>query len=151
MVLTAGVGKVAAQTEERVPLEIDDLQIDVKSVKVDSKTDTAVIELFLISLGRNPREFKLNVFGTQVIDEKSNSNFITTIKFGRVLVSLADRQNYLHYLLQPDMPVLLSIKVANWSKTNKTKPAQVKLVFEDSKEVGKFIEQLVVLEEKPQL
>jgi len=124
--------------EAKETLQFDDIQFDIKSVELNKKTDTLEIELFLISLDKIPREFKLNVFATQILNDHSKSNFISSIKLDRVFIRLEDKLNYLHYLLQPDVPALMTIRVGNWSKMNSTSYNRVKMVIEDSKEVGRF-------------
>lgn len=128
--------------EDTTRMIIDDIQIDVKSVVVNPKTDTLSIELFLISYQMNPREFKLNTFATQVQDKAGEKHMYTTMKLGRVLIDIAERQNYLHYLFEEDEPVLFQLKIANWKRE---KPEKLVLVFEDSQEEGKFIQQEVEL------
>ncbi|HLT86387.1 MAG TPA: hypothetical protein VKZ57_02285 [Sphingobacterium sp.] len=133
---------LVAQEQEPVKNIKDDIQVDVKSVTTNAEGDTLSIELFLISYQMDPREFKLNTFATQIVDSEGNSHLFTTMKMGRVLVQLADRQNYLHYLLEEDVPVPLIIQVGDWKGK---KASKVLLVFEDSKEEGKFITQEVDL------
>lgn len=120
----------------------DDIQVDVKSVQLEAEGDTLAIELFLISYQRNPREFKLNTYATQVIDSDGQQHLFSSIKMGRVLVQLTDQQNYLHYLLEEDVPVSLTIKIGDWQKR---RPYKAALVFEDSTEEGRFITQEVDL------
>lgn len=133
--LAAAYGQQAA-----VPIVTDDLQVDVKSVSWDSKTDTLTVDLFLISYKVNPREFKLNTFATQVIDATGKSYLYSSMQMGRVLVRLSDRQNYMHYLLTENTPVPMTIKIAGWGKAKATKMV---LVFEDSAEEGRYIEKEV--------
>lgn len=114
----------------------DDIQIDVKSVKTSAENDTLSIELFLISYKMDPREFKLNTYATQVIDEEGQRHLFSSMKMGRVLVQLMDKQNYLHYLLEEDAPVRLMIKISDWRGA---KPSKLTLVFEKSTEEGRFI------------
>lgn len=121
---------------------IDDVQVDVKSARTNTKGDTLHVDLFLISYKMNQREFKLNTYATQVIDEDGTKYLFASIKMGRVLVQLADRQNYLHYLLEENTPVPLTINVANWKGK---KARMLYLVYEDSAEEGKFITQEVQL------
>ncbi|WP_245893710.1 hypothetical protein [Sphingobacterium gobiense] len=131
-----------AQEQEPVKNIQDDIQVDVKSVKTYADGDSLSIELFLISYQMDPREFKLNTFATQIVDSEGDRHLFSTMKMGRVLVQLADRQNYLHYLLEEDVPVPLLIQVGDW---NGKKVSKVILVFEDSKEEGRFITQEVDL------
>lgn len=134
--------KLLAQEQEPVKNIKDDIQVDVKSVETIANGDTLSIELFLISYQMDPREFKLNTFATQIVDSEGNKHLFSTMKMGRVLVRLTDRQNYLHYLLEEDVPVPLTIQVGDWKGK---KASKVWLVFEDSKEEGKFITQQVDL------
>ena len=120
----------------------DDLQVDVKSVKVDAKGDTLSVELFLISYQMVPREFKLNTFATQIVDSEGQHHLFSVMKMGRVFMQVADKQNYLHYLLEEDVPVPFSIQVGDW---NGKKASKLLLVFEDSKEEGRFITEEVDL------
>lgn len=120
----------------------DDIQVDVKSVRTIAGGDTLSIELFMISYQTNPREFKLNTYATQVVDEEGQKHLFSTIKMGRVQVRLADRQNYLHYLLEENVPVPLVIQIGGWQEK---KPRKALLVFEDSTEEGLFITQEVDL------
>ncbi|MBD1433428.1 hypothetical protein H8B06_11360 [Sphingobacterium sp. DN00404] len=145
--LTLGIflsGELLAQEQDEDSLKNikDDIQVDVKSVSTIANGDTLSIELFLISYQMDPREFKLNAFATQVLDSEGHKHLLTHMKMGRVLVQLADRQNYLHYLLEEDMPVPLTMQVGDWKGK---KASKVLLVFEDSTEEGRFITQEVDL------
>ncbi len=128
-------GKTFAQQDSTIKI-IDDIQIDVKSVQVDSSSDTLTVELFLISYQMDPREFKLNAFATQLEDEDGASHLFSSIRMGRVMVKIEDRQNYLHYLINENEPVLFTLKVAGWADH---KASKLNLVFEDSNEEGKFL------------
>lgn len=130
---------IAFAQEEVISMEVDDIQIDVKDVYLSKKGDTATVKLFLISLTKNPREFKMNTFASGVIDTSGKPALYASMEMGRVKVVITDRQNYLHYFLERDEPVLLKIKTANWKK-QWGKPQVVKLTFEDSEEEGKFLE-----------
>lgn len=132
---------VAAQQDTTVQ-SLDDIQFDVKSAQVEG--DTATVALFLISLARGEREFKMNTYASVVEDARYNDHMYSSIQMGRVMVRLEDRQNYLHYLLAQDTPVPLTIKVANWREAN-GKPTAVRIVFEDSREEGRFREVSVKL------
>ncbi len=139
VMLSMCMHKVAAQ-QVAEPILTDELQVDVKAVRWDSKTDTLTVDLFLISYQVNPREFKLNTFATQVMDTTGKPYLYSSMQMGRVIVRIADRQNYMHYLLAENTPVPLSIKIANWGKA---KAAKVVLVFENSAEEGHFIQKEV--------
>lgn len=121
---------------------LDNIQVDIKSVHIDSDNDTLTIDLFLISYHLDQREFKLNTFATQVMDMDEKQHVFASLKMGRVLIHMEDKQNYLHYLFEEDVPVPLTIKYANWKKE---KPKKLLLVFEDSAEEGKFITQEIDL------
>ena len=130
---------VAQEQNEHTLINIkDNIQVDVKNVSTKSHSDTLSVELFLISYQMDPREFKLNTYATQVIDSAGNNHLFANIQMGRVQVRLTDQQNYLHYLLEEDVPVPLTIEIGNWKGK---KASAVRLVFEDSAEEGKFITQ----------
>ena len=134
---------VAQEQNEHTLINIkDNIQVDVKNVSTKSHSDTLSVELFLISYQMDPREFKLNTYATQVIDSAGNNHLFANIQMGRVQVRLTDRQNYIHYLLEEDVPIPLTIEVGNWKGK---KASKVLLVFEDSTEEGKFITQEVGL------
>lgn len=118
---------------------VDDIQIDLKDIYLSPKGDTAIVELFLISLQKNPREFKMNSFASGMTDSKGKPFLYSTMEMGKIRLDIADRQNYLHYLMEQDLPVLLRIRTAGWSK-QWGKPQQAKLTFEESTEEGKFLE-----------
>lgn len=131
--------------QENVPsLVVDDIQIDVRDVALSSKSDSVVVDLFLISYKKSPREFKLNTFASGVVNSDGRPYLYAAIQMGRVKVDVSDRQNYLNYLMEPDEPVLLRIKTGAWQK-QWGKPKQIKLAFEDSEEEGKFLEVIVDL------
>lgn len=123
-------------------LIVDDIAITAADFQLDRETGTATAKLTLLSQKDIPREFKLNVYGTQVTADNRQSYFFQTITLGRVTVRFEDKQNYLHYLLQPDTPVALTI-VASHVAPGAEAIELVKLVFEDSKEEGRFIEAFV--------
>ena len=130
-------GFVKAQSADSL-LVVDDIQFDVKEFHVDEPKHELVINLFAISYSKNPREYKMNTFSTQVLDQKKQPHFFSTIRMGNVLVKFEDKQNYLPYLLEEDKPVDIQVVVKDWKKTDK--PVMVKLVFESSTEEGEFLE-----------
>ncbi|MDR3009805.1 MAG: hypothetical protein LBV59_17855 [Sphingobacterium sp.] len=132
-----GGGFVKAQSADSL-LVVDDIQFDVKEFHVDEPKNELVINLFAISYSTDPREYKMNTFSTQVLDQKKQSHFFSTIQMGNVLVKFADKQNYLHYLLEEDKPVDIQVVVKDWKQADK--PAMIKLVFESSTEEGEFLE-----------
>lgn len=133
----------AQQADTTDILFIDDITITAKPFVLNRETNTATAKLTLLSEKAVPREFKLNVFGTQVFGDDRQAYFFQTASLGRVMVRFEDKQNYLHYLLQPDTPVELTI-VAGVIKAGTESVPLVKLVFEDSQEEGRFIEAFVV-------
>ncbi|MFZ4862322.1 hypothetical protein ACL9RF_09060 [Sphingobacterium sp. Mn56C] len=133
-----------AQVVEKSSLDVDDIEILVKDVLFTGKKDTVIVELFLNSYKKNPREFKLNTFATGIIGVDGTPLFYSTIQLEKVFVDIKDRQNYIHYLLKGDVPVLLRIATVGWQK-RWGKPQQLKLTFEDSTEEGKFLDVLVDL------
>src|SRR5690606_27687688 len=141
-ILLSGCLAAQEQNEDTVENIQDNIQIDVKSVSTEEHSDTRSIELFLISYQMDPREFKLITYATEVIDSAGNNHLVANIQMGRVQVRLTDRQNYIHYLLEEDVPIPLTIEVGNWKGK---KASKVLLVFEDSTEEGKFITQEVDL------
>ncbi len=126
------------QAQQDTTLQIlDDLQFDVRSVKVAG--DTAVIDLFLLSSQKGEREFRMNTYASTVVDQQENDHMYTQIRMGRVQIRIEDRQNYLNHILQRDVPVALHVTVAGW-KQSYGQPSAVRVVFEDSREDGKFRE-----------
>lgn len=135
MLFLAINGQAFGQQDSTVNIT-DDIQVDVKSVTLDSHSDTLTVELFLISYQVDPREFKLNTFATQLVDDTGGSHLFWSIQMGRVLVKIGDRQNYLHYLIEENEPVPFTLKIAGWGEKAASK---LNVVFEDSNEVGKYI------------
>jgi len=130
---------------QETPLVVDDIQVDVKDVKVSAKGDSVTIDLFLISYQKHPREFRLNTFASGAVDSKGSPYLYASMQMGQVKIDVSDRQNYLNYLLEPDEPVLLRLITGAWKK-QWGKPRQVKLTFEDRVEEGKFLEVIVDLD-----
>lgn len=131
-----------ANTATPTPIDtiVDDIRID--SVVYTINKNTTEVSLRMTSLKKQPREFKLNTFGTQLIDKNENPYFFSSISMGRVLLRFEDKQNYLHHLLHPDIPVTLSISAQKLlSDTDAIKT--LKLVFEHGEEKGLFVEVLL--------
>lgn len=124
------------------PLIVDDIQIDVKDVILDSTSKTVSLELFLTSYKRPERELKINAFGTKIVDAKGAESLFSSITLGKVLVKMEDKRNYLNYLMKVDEPVVFTVTIKNWSKG---KPNELIFVFEDSEEEGHYIETAVQL------
>lgn len=137
LILFLGGGLVKAQSADSL-LVVDDIQFDVREFHFDEGKNELVINLFAISYSTDPREYKMNTFSTQVLDQKKQPHFFSTIQMGNVLVKFEDKQNYLHYLLEEDKPVDIQVIVKDWKKTDK--PFMIKLVFESSTEEGEFLE-----------
>jgi len=135
-------GSIKAQSADSL-LVVDDIQFDVKEYHVDKTTNELVINLFAISYSKDPREFKMNTFSTQILDQKKQPHFFSSIQMGNVQIRFEDKQNYLHYLLEEDKPVDIQVIVKDWKKTDK--PASIKLVFESSEEEGKFLDVPILL------
>ncbi len=121
--------------EDTTVLLLDDLQFDVRSVNVSK--DTAIVDLYVISSLRQQREFKMNTFASTVVDQNDKELMYTQIQMGRVRIHINDRQNYLNHVMAMDVPVALQFKVAGWKKENGL-PEAVNIVFEDSRESGRF-------------
>lgn len=121
---------------------VDDILFSAIDYQLDATTNTAKATLTLLNQKDVPRELRLNVFGSQVVDNKRNSYYFSTISLGRVLVSFDDKQNYLNYLLQPDQEVRLTITATGIS-ADADGVQLVKIVFEDSREEGRFLEAFV--------
>lgn len=135
-------GTTQAQSVDSL-LVVDDIQFDLKDFRVDKTTNELVINLFAISYSTDPREYKMNTFSTQILDQKKQPHFFSSIQMGNVRINFEDKQNYLHYLLEEDKPVDIQVIVKDWKKTDK--PISIKLVFESSEEEGKFLEVPILL------
>lgn len=118
---------------------IDDIRFEASHYHLDATNQTATVVLSLLNQKTVPRELKINVYGVQVVDNNRNAYFFSSIELGRVLIRFEDKQNYLHYLLQPDTPVNLTV-TAQGISTKADFIQLVKVVFEDSTEEGRFIE-----------
>ncbi|MDF2517784.1 MAG: hypothetical protein K0R59_3080 [Sphingobacterium sp.] len=135
-------GAIRAQSADSL-LVVDDIQFDLKEFHVDKATNELVINLFAISYSKDPREFKMNTFSTQIVDQKKQPHFFSSIQMGNVQIKFEDKQNYLHYLLEEDKPVDIQVIVKDWKKTYT--PVSIKLVFESSEEEGKFLDVPILL------
>lgn len=118
---------------------MDNIRFDATAYVIDSATRTAKVTVTLTCLSERSRELKVNVYGTQLVDNERNAYYFSTLTMGRVLMKFEDRQNYLHYLLQPGTPVELTITAQNILPEARTIQV-VKIVFEDSKDEGRFME-----------
>lgn len=129
-------GNLALAQNDNAELVVDEIQFDLKSVLVEN--DTLKIDLFAISYEKNPRDFRLNVFGIQIFDSQDSAHMVTTVQMDRVLVPLTKRQNYLNYLLKQDIPVPIQIRLSPVTEELKS-VKMVRLIFESLEEEGKFI------------
>lgn len=138
MVLSAHQHGIAS-TSDSSALTMDGLRFEVVSFAIDSATNTATVALTVTSLAERSRELKVNAYGTQLVDDQRSAYYFSTITMGRVLMRFEDRQNYLHYLLQPHTPVELAI-TAEGISPDAAAIQVVKIVFEDSEDEGRFLE-----------
>lgn len=124
---------------------VDDIQFDLKSVTASG--DTLVVDLFAISYDKDPREFRLNVFATALIDAQEESHMLTSVQIDRVIVQLSDRENYLNYLLHQDKPVNIRLKLTPMTEEIKN-AKMVKIVFNALEEEGQFLDAFIDLEQE---
>lgn len=134
----------AQDTKERNSIDINEIEVWTKSVHLSANGDTAIVELYLQSYLKNPREFKMNTFASGLLNGQEKPMWYHSMQMGKVVVRIEDRQNYLHYLLTRDEPVLLTIKTPGWKK-QWGKPQQLKLAIEDFQEPGKILEYVIDL------
>lgn len=118
---------------------MDGIHFETVDFHLDAQAEQATIKLTLINRKEHPRELRINVYGTQLVDDQRNAYYFSTIELGRVLMRFADRQNYLNYLLPPDTPVQLTITADGIASEAKAIQV-VKIVFEDSGEAGRFLD-----------
>lgn len=132
------------EEQERISININEIEVWTKNVQVSAKGDSATVELYLQSYLKNPREFKLNTFASGLIGADAKPMWYHSMQMGKVRVHLEDRQNYLHYLLTRNEPVVFTVKTGGWKK-QWGKPKQLKLAFEDFQEEGKILEFVIDL------
>lgn len=118
---------------------VDEIRFEVEQFVINPATRTATVTLSLTSLKDKPRELKINVYGTQLVDNTRNAYYFSTIALGRVLMRFEDKQNYLHYLLQPGVPAKL-ILTADAISAEAEAIQVTRIVFEDSTEEGRFLD-----------
>lgn len=128
-----------AQTESVSSIDIDDIEVVIKAVKLSPKGDSVTVELLLHSYLKDPREVTINTFASGLINPQGKVMFYESMIIGKVKVAFADRQNYLHYFLKRNEPVLYTIKTLNWKKVWGT-PQQFRITLEDHTETGKFLQ-----------
>ncbi len=145
LVCLLSLGVTYAQVDT-TKIIIDDIQIDLKEITVDKEKEAVEVALYLISYEKKPREFRLNTFASQLIDDKGKGHMFSTIQLDRVMVQAETRQNYLDYLLKHNKPVELVINYVNWPED--THSEYVKLVFQENSKEGKFLEVEVPLSEE---
>lgn len=136
---TAQSGRSSGINIDSTGVVVDNMQFKAEQFVIDSATHTATVTLSIVSLKDKPRELKINVYGTQLVDNERNAYYFSTIGLGRVLMRFEDKQNYLHYLLQPNLPAKLTV-TADAISAKATAIQVVKIVFEDSTEEGRFSE-----------
>lgn len=135
----AALQTVPATQRDSSVLVIDGIRFEAVTFRIDSATRVATAEFNLTNLTEKPRELKINVYGTQLVDNGRNAYYFSTITMGRVLMRFSDKQNYLHYFLQPDVPVKLTITADDIPATAAAMEV-VRIVFEDGKEEGRFLD-----------
>ncbi len=128
-----------AQTEAKESTDIDEIEVTVQNVRLSAKGDSVTVTLALQSYLKQPRELKLNTFASGLVNPQGKTMFYDSITIGKVRVLLSDRQNYIHYLLSRDEPIMLTIKTPSWQK-RWGKPQQLRLTIEDHLEEGKFLQ-----------
>lgn len=129
----------AQEAKERNSIDINEIEVWVKDVHVSAKGDTASVQLYLQSYLKNPRELKLNTFASGLLAAGNTPLMYHSMQLGKVVVNITDRQNYLHYLLTREEPVIYTVKTGGWKK-QWGKPKQLKLAIEDFEEEGKILE-----------
>lgn len=145
LITALGINFSYAQEEQkRNSTDVNEIEVWTKSVQLSAKGDTATVELYLQSYLKNPREFKLNTFSSGLLSGSEKPLWYHTMQMGKVRLHIADRQNYLHYLLTREEPVVLTIKTGGWKK-QWGKPKQLKLAIEDFEEQGKILEYTIDL------
>lgn len=120
-------------------VDVDEIEVIVKSSKLSAKGDTSIVILSLQSYLKNPRELKLNTFASGVLGPDGKPMFYDSMTMGKVNVFLASHQNYLHYLLTRDDVVPFVIKTPKWQK-HWGVPKIFRLTLEEHTEEGKFIQ-----------
>lgn len=145
LALTFFLPKISQAQEDPNLNVVDDIQFDLKSVTASG--DTLVVDLFAISYDKNPREFRLNVFATALIDAQEESHMLTSVQIDRVIVQLSDRENYLNYLLHQDKPVNIRLKLTPMTEEIKN-AKMVKIVFNALEEEGQFLDAFIDLEQE---
>lgn len=120
-------------------VDFDEIEISVKSVRLSAKGDSVTVALLLHSYLKNPRELKINTFATGIVNPEGKVLFYDSMSIGKVKITLVDRENYIHYLLKRNEPVLFTVKTPSWPK-RWGKPQQFRLTLEDHMEEGKFLQ-----------
>lgn len=148
LILAGGISHTlyAQQSEDPTVNVVDDIQFDLQSAIIGG--DTLEVKLFAISYEKEPREFRVNVFASGWVDALGETHMLHSVQADRVMVRLADRQNYLNYLLHQDVPVQITLKAVPISE-KKDEAKQVKIVFASLAEEGRFIEALIDLGPEP--
>jgi len=127
------------QIETNDGIDVDEIEVIVNSSRLSAKGDTSIVVLSLQSYLKNPRELKINTFASGILGPDGKPMFYDTMAMGKVQISLASRQNYLHYLLTRDDIIHLVIKTPKWEK-HWGLPKVLRLTLEEHTEEGKFIQ-----------
>lgn len=144
--LLLGLSSFAQQDslELRNSIELNEIEVWTKGVEVSSLGDTATVQVYLQSYLKNPRELKLNTFSSGIMGAGDRPLWYDSMQIGKVQIHFEDKQNYLHYLLNRDEAVVLTIKTIYWKK-QWGEPSKLKLAFEDYQEEGKILEFVIDL------
>lgn len=127
------------QNDSISTVDIDEIEVILKDVRLSAKGDSVTVEFVLHSYLKEPRELKINTFSTGVISPEGKTMFYDMMSIGKVRIALANRQNYFHYLLARDEPVLFTIKTPAWQK-RWGQPKIFRITLEDHDEEGKFLQ-----------
>lgn len=128
-----------AQTDSLNSIDVNDIEVIVKSVRFSPNKDTVTIEMVLHSYLKDPREMKINTFASGLLSPQGKTIFYNSMMLGRVKIALADRKNYFNYLLKRNEPVLYTVKTAFWQKEWGL-PKAFRITLEDRQDEGKFLQ-----------
>lgn len=148
IMLSGGIAKAnnVFSTSDSTTVLLDDILFEAKTTSFDHSANTATVSLTLLNQKSTPRELRINVYGIQLLDNLKNSYYFSSLTLGRVLIRFEDKQNYAHYLLQPDEPVMVQLSATGISP-DAAAIHLVKFVFEDSTEEGRFIDAVLIAPE----
>src|SRR5690606_7324889 len=106
------------------------------SLKTEGEKQELIAELAITNLKSTDRDFTMNVYGTVLKDTSGKDYMFSLISMGRVTIKLADRQNYLRYLLQRDKPTRMQITFPFSGEPGSV--SSIALVVESGTEAGRF-------------